>query len=51
LELNFLKKIILIVSGFFIFGENQKIGSVFLLLVLIFVYRRFKLSRKREYLK
>ena len=28
-----------------------RIGAVFLLLVLILVYRRFKLSRKREYLK
>ena len=28
-----------------------RIGSVFLLLVLILVYRRFKLSIKREYLK
>ena len=32
-------------------GTEFRIGSVFLLLVLILVYRRFKLSRKREYLK
>ena len=34
-----------------ILGTEFRIGSVFLLLVLILVYRRFKLSRKREYLK
>ena len=35
----------------YILGTEFRIGSVFLLLVLILVYRRFKLSRKREYLK
>ena len=35
----------------YILGSEFRIGSVFLLLVLILVYRRFKLSRKREYLK
>ena len=35
----------------FTVDEEFRIGSVFLLLVLILVYRRFKLSRKREYLK
>tara|TARA_B110000014_G_C20075602_1_gene561406 strand:+ start:407 stop:1267 length:861 start_codon:yes stop_codon:yes gene_type:complete len=35
----------------YIFGTEFRIGSVFLLLVIILVYRRFKLSRKREYLK
>ena len=35
----------------YIFGTEFRIASVFLLLVLILVYRRFKLSRKREYLK
>lgn len=35
----------------YILGTQFRIGSVFLLLVLILVYRRFKLSRKREYLK
>ena len=34
----------------YILGTEFRIGSVFLLLVLILVYRRFKLSRKREYL-
>ena len=34
----------------YIFGTEFRIGAVFLLLVLILVYRRFKLSRKREYL-
>ena len=35
----------------YILGTEFRIGSVFLLLVLILVYRRFKLSKKREYLK
>ena len=35
----------------YIIGTEFRIGAVFLLLVLILVYRRFKLSRKREYLK
>ena len=35
----------------YILGTEFRIGSVFLLLVLILIYRRFKLSRKREYLK
>ena len=35
----------------YILGTEFRIGSVFLLFVLILVYRRFKLSRKREYLK
>ena len=35
----------------YLLGTEFRIGSVFLLLVLILVYRRFKLSRKREYLK
>ena len=35
----------------YILGTEFRIGSVSLLLVLILVYRRFKLSRKREYLK
>ena len=35
----------------YILGTEFRIGSVFLLLVLILVYRRFKLSREREYLK
>ena len=35
----------------YILGKEFRIGSVFLLLVLILVYRRFKLSKKREYLK
>ncbi|MDA9678502.1 branched-chain amino acid ABC transporter permease [Candidatus Pelagibacter sp.] len=35
----------------YILGTEFRIGSVFLLLVFILVYRRFKLSRKREYLK
>ncbi len=34
----------------YILGTEFRIGAVFLLLVLILVYRRFKLSRKREYL-
>ena len=35
----------------YILGTEFRIGSVFLLLVLILVYRIFKLSKKREYLK
>ena len=35
----------------YILGTEFRIGAVFLLLVFILVYRRFKLSRKREYLK
>ena len=35
----------------YLIGTEFRIGAVFLLLVLILVYRRFKLSRKREYLK
>ena len=35
----------------YVLGTEFRIGSVFLLLVLILVYRRFKLSKKREYLK
>ena len=35
----------------YIIGTEFRIGAVFMLLVLILVYRRFKLSRKREYLK
>jgi len=35
----------------YLLGTEFRIGSVFLLLVFILVYRRFKLSRKREYLK
>ena len=35
----------------YILGTEFRIGSVFMLLVLILVYRRFKLARKREYLK
>ena len=35
----------------YILGTEFRIGSVFLLLVFILVYRRFKLSKKREYLK
>ena len=34
----------------YILGTEFRIGAVFLLLVLILVYRRFKLSKKREYL-
>jgi branched-chain amino acid transport system permease protein len=34
----------------YILGTEFRIGAVFMLLVLILVYRRFKLSRKREYL-
>ena len=33
----------------YILGTEFRIGSVFMLLVLILVYRRFKLSKKREY--
>ena len=35
----------------YILGTEFRIGSVFMLLVFILVYRRFKLSSKREYLK
>jgi branched-chain amino acid transport system permease protein len=35
----------------YLIGTEFRIGAVFLLLVLILVYRRFKLSKKREYLK
>ena len=35
----------------YIIGTEFRIGAVFMLLVLILVYRRFKLSTKREYLK
>ena len=35
----------------YILGTEFRIGAVFLLLVFILVYRRFKLSKKREYLK
>jgi branched-chain amino acid transport system permease protein len=35
----------------YILGTEFRIGSVFTLLVLILVYRRFRLSRKREYLE
>jgi branched-chain amino acid transport system permease protein len=34
----------------YILGTQFRIGATFLLLVLILVYKRFKLSRKREYL-
>ncbi len=34
----------------YILGTEFRIAAVFLLLVLILVYRRFKLARKREYL-
>jgi len=34
----------------YILGTEFRIGAVFLLLVFILVFRRFKLSRKREYL-
>ncbi len=34
----------------YILGTEFRIGATFLLLVLILVYKRFKLSRKREYL-
>ena len=35
----------------YLLGTECRIAAVFSLLVLILVYRRFKLSRKREYLK
>jgi len=35
----------------YILGTEFRIGAVFLLLVFILVYRRFKLEKKREYLK
>jgi len=35
----------------YILGTEFRIGAVFMLLVFILVYRRFVLSRKREYLK
>ena len=35
----------------YILGTEFRIGAVFMMLVFILVYRRFKLSRKREYLK
>jgi len=35
----------------YILGTEFRIGAVFMLLVLILVYRRFILSKKREYLK
>ena len=35
----------------YILGTEFRIGAVFMLLVFILVYRRFKLSKKREYLK
>ncbi|MDC3403900.1 branched-chain amino acid ABC transporter permease [Candidatus Pelagibacter sp.] len=35
----------------YLIGTEFRIAAVFSLLVLILVYRRFKLSRKREYLK
>ena len=35
----------------FTVNEEFRIGAVFMLLVFILVYRRFVLSRKREYLK
>lgn len=35
----------------YILGTEFRIGAVFMLLVLTLVYRRFVLSRKREYLK
>jgi branched-chain amino acid transport system permease protein len=35
----------------YLFGTEFRIAAVFSLLVIILVYRRFKLSRKREYLK
>ena len=35
----------------YILGTEFRIGAVFVLLVLILVYRRFILSKKREYLK
>jgi len=35
----------------YLLGTEFRIAAVFLLLVIILVYRRFKLARKREYLK
>ena len=35
----------------YILGAEFRIGAIFILLVFILVYRRFVLSRKREYLK
>ena len=35
----------------YLLGTEFRIAAVFSLLVIILVYRRFKLSRKREYLK
>jgi len=35
----------------YLLGTEFRIASVFLLLILILVYRRFKLAKKREYLK
>ena len=35
----------------YLLGTEFRIGAVFMLLVFILVYRRFVLSRKREYLK
>jgi len=35
----------------YIMGTEFRVGAVFMLLVFILVYRRFILSRKREYLK
>jgi len=35
----------------YILGTEFRIGAVFMMLVFILVYRRFKLSKKREYLK
>ena len=35
----------------YILGTEFRIGAVFMLLVFILVYRRFALSKKREYLK
>ena len=35
----------------YIMGTEFRIGAVFMLLIFILVYRRFILSRKREYLK
>jgi len=35
----------------YLLGTEFRIAAVFSLLVLILVYRRFKLARKREYLK
>ena len=35
----------------YILGTEFRIGAVFMLLVFILIYRRFKLSKKREYLK